>query len=221
MQRVVAALLDARAMSPCSGSPDGPAEQCQRSHPARHRARATSSRGRGRRSSVLLVESCEGLGLGLDHAPGLAPDEQLEDPGQGPGPLQRQVEPRSTAVVAHGVHGRAADPGLVDTQVKDRACGCQSVTSQTALGSPGWRTSYLDPTPVWPLPSGRTESTVGSRSPQRSTSLTIDHSRSGLAAERPVARIIGPARSRSASPPWRESASSALRTRPRRCRRPP
>ncbi len=52
-------------------------------------------------------------------------------------------------------------PGLVDTQVKDRACGCQSVTSQTAWGSPGWRTSYLDPTPVGPLSSGRTG--VGSR----------------------------------------------------------
>ena len=37
-------------------------------------------------------------------------------------------------------------PGLVDTQVKDRACGCQSVTSQTALGSPaGGRRTWTPP----------------------------------------------------------------------------
>src|SRR3954468_1402343 len=62
-------------------------------------------------SSVLLIEPGKGQGLRLDHAAGLAPDDQLQDPGEESRPLQRQVQPRSAVIVMHGVHGRAADPG--------------------------------------------------------------------------------------------------------------
>ena len=125
--------------------------------------------------SVLLGKSSEGIGLGLDHAPSLSPDEQLEDPGQGSDDHSSERSsldaPPSPCTACTAV---LRNPGLVDTQVKERPC-CQSVTSQTALGSPGWRTSNFDPTPIGPLPSGRTTATVGSLSPQRSTSLASDH----------------------------------------------